>query len=681
MNPSEQDKFKRKLDLLLKNEEYNKGYKMTIDYFKQFEIKEVENRLKNFELLVNKDGNKRKKSKYVEPLIKYINNSYPELIEYTTVCRELNIAFLEISLKIDKLFNKLKKYYFPHVYIIVISKIEKELHKILNISNNYEETDVIKTLSIQTNILSYHQMTVESLGKLLKKMIEEQYDFNNKIKDVESRNDFISYMKRVNKKIESDSKLISLINEISYTYFLSNEIKESDLRVNRNSQEVVEFVYKSEKEYLRRQISENRMSNFDINEFSKFIDENEIKESDFENKELDSVVEINDKNFKLKLDFISDEFLSNIRTTGISFFHNTEQIIFNNFIDLKKLKSKVKKSNKYMSYTFQEAKMYYFGLLALASFYYDGVENYNKRVGNFPLITISVFDQIQLNKIISQIIEMVFKEKIDESKLLDLKELFTFGNDDIYDLYYKPLVCSGSHIIIIPSVLRKNNFSRTFIKHMDKIDPSFKEGNIYEEYILSVLKEHKFKVYDIKKPSLNFKLESGKQGDIDILALKDGFLFYGQAKNRPQPLDLKDYTNSKRNIKKAFNQLEHAEEYLRSNPKHILNHFKVKNLDKFKLVPFIITNSFYNSGDRQRGIPIIDTSSFNKVFNDGSINIHRGKEVIYEKVLRKSEYVTGEEFYNYIQKPYFLDPKIYPLIHYPSAHTVGRRLYIIGLET
>ena len=98
-------------------------------------------------------------------------------------------------------------------------------------------------------------------------------------------------------------------------------------------------------------------------------------------------------------------------------------------------------------------------------------------------------------------------------------------------------------------------------------------------------------------------------------------IFYSQIKNRANPIESRDYIAFDRKInKKAIKQLNYAKEFLKSNPKYITDFFEIDDLKDFELVPFIITNSFYASGDKRKGIYITDTSSLNVFLEKGEIN-------------------------------------------------------------
>ena len=72
----------------------------------------------------------------------------------------------------------------------------------------------------------------------------------------------------------------------------------------------------------------------------------------------------------------------------------------------------------------------------------------------------------------------------------------------------------------MPSVIKNNNFNRTFIEHMNLIKANFKQGIAYEEYLKELFKKSGFIVYDKESPKLNFDMGNNKKGDIDLLMKK-----------------------------------------------------------------------------------------------------------------------------------------------------------------
>ena len=232
----------------------------------------------------------------------------------------------------------------------------------------------------------------------------------------------------------------------------------------------------------------------------------------------------------------------------------------------------------------------------------------------------------------------------------------------------------------MPSVIKNNNFNRTFIEHMNLIKANFKQGIAYEEYLKELFKKSGFIVYDKESPKLNFDMGNNKKGDIDLLMKKGKYIFYSQIKNRANPIESRDYIAFDRKInKKAIKQLNYAKEFLKSNPKYITDFFEIDDLKDFELVPFIITNSFYASGDKRKGIYITDTSSLNVFLEKGEINIKnfQGK-VVYTKKIKNGPVEEG--LINHLKNPYFKYEKLYYDLYIPRAYFINDKIYVFKVQ-
>lgn len=130
-----------------------------------------------------------------------------------------------------------------------------------------------------------------------------------------------------------------------------------------------------------------------------------------------------------------------------------------------------------------------------------------------------------------------FDKSISDEVLDELIYYYTYGAYGIFDVFCTPLLKYDNQYIIIPSVIMSNNFGRIFIDHIGKLEIDLKDGNIFEENLKIMLSDHDFKVYSPQKPQLNFTTRNGNKGDIDILAIKDNYIFCAQLKNKPMPLD------------------------------------------------------------------------------------------------------------------------------------------------
>ena len=234
----------------------------------------------------------------------------------------------------------------------------------------------------------------------------------------------------------------------------------------------------------------------------------------------------------------------------------------------------------------------------------------------------------------------------------------SYGAYGICDVFCTPLLQCREQYIIVPSLVMLTNFGRVFIEHINKLEIDFKKGDIFEENFKIMLREHDFKVYSPKKPQLDFTTQKGHIGDIDILAIKDDYIFCAQLKNKPMPLEQQEFTNYNRKLLKALKQLKYVNEYLNENPKKILDYYGIEDLRVFKIICFSVSNSFYRSGECIDGIYTTDISALNVLFDSGKITIKEGDKKI-TKYLRKDDKVIPEEFENFLKNPYFMWDGVY----------------------
>lgn len=614
----------------------------------------------------------------------YMKIHFKVLDDYIECCEVINQEYIILKEKLNKNIEKLYKFPYPTVKIVIISKLEKFIHQLMRQSREEEfnSTDAFEIYNIKYNSVMMYQAAVEGLNWILKDLSKKEDLFNNDIKYIKNQEKFYENLNDCFEQTLDPKKWVELINNLKSLNLIINEIKTEEIKVNNESNRIL-FKYKNIKEYKKKRIGDLRTYNFQ-----------QIQQRDFMQKELSDIIDIdeididnilkpknNSDNFELKVDFESKEFLYVLQECGKNFSFQVEQIYKNNLIDPESVDQKIKKGKKELTATYDDAIKFYFSIKSIAILYYTAVKFYHEKNDKLPQIPFLGIKKDGLYILIRQIFWVIKKNDLEKVKFNELIKLFTFGSDDIFDLYYKPLVVEQEeHIKIVPSLFENNNFSRTFLNHMNLINASFKKGWAFEEYIKKKFEENGFKVYNKQSPDLNFELDSNKKGDIDILMLKDEYIFYGQLKNRAQPLEDGDYISFDRKInKKAIKQLRHGEEFLKSNPDYIVNFFGIDDIDNYKLIPFIVTNSFYGSGEKREGIPIIDKSAL-EIFFRGYIAICEGNEVVFKKRLRDKDKSLGENFNQFLKEPYFLDEKLYPNLFFNKFDIINGKEIMLGFS-
>ncbi len=611
----------------------------------------------------------------------YMKIHFDVLKDHIESCRIINQEYIILKEKIDKNIKKLYKFPYSSVKIVMISKLEKYIHELMRQSREEESnsTDAFEIYNIKYNSVVMYQAVVEGLNWILQEISKKESLFDN---DIKTKEKFHENLNKCFTKTLEPKEWVKLINNLKSLNLIIDEIKTEEIKVNNENNRIL-FKYKNIFDYKKKRIGNLRTYNFQQMQHHDFMQKELNDTIDIDEINIDDILEPkNDsENFKLKVDFESKEFLYVLQECGKEFSYQIEQMYKNNLIDPESVEQKIKKRKTELTATYDDAIKFYFSIKSIAVLYYVAVKYYFEKNDKIPQIPFLGIKKDGLYNLTRPIFLVMSKNNLEKKKFNELVNLFAFGSDDVFDLYYKPLIFDNDqHIKIVPSLFENNNFSRTFLNHMNLINASFKKGWIFEEYIKKGFQKNGFKVYDKKSPGLNFELDSNKKGDIDILMQNGKYIFYGQFKNRAQPLERKDYKSFDRKInKKAIKQLKYGKEFLKSNPDYIVDFFEVDDINNYKLIPFIVTNSFYGSGEKREGISIIDKSAL-EIFFRGYIAIHDENEVIFKKSLLDKDKSLGQNFNHFLEVPYFLDEKLYPNLFFNKFDVINGKEIMLGFS-
>ncbi|MFT9180397.1 MAG: hypothetical protein ABF508_09035 [Zymomonas mobilis] len=140
----------------------------------------------------------------------------------------------------------------------------------------------------------------------------------------------------------------------------------------------------------------------------------------------------------------------------------------------------------------------------------------------------------------------------DEAKVNTIIKLFSTGIiADHLDLQYRPLIDIGSHYVIAPHLLARSNLVRNTI-----VANRLREGVIGPEDqmvkgVVDALISADFKV------NTSFKIKAGGQKmELDIVAWRDGHLFFFECKNAYHPCSVHEMRNSYDHLKVGRDQLD-----------------------------------------------------------------------------------------------------------------------------
>lgn len=677
------DKYLEDIDNFIMKEKYEELSSYTISYFKDKKIDEILNIIKFKELLLNKESSIKKKTKLIEPLKRYLMNKNLEIDYYVECCNLINDEYRRIHDYREMQLKELFKYDVNIVLMNILSKTENYNHKIIR-NSCVEDNNIIYNMNTRSNSMNEYQSTIEGLGLFIKDILGCKEEFKH-IEVWSNKEQFRSSLKRCNKKTFKNEEIILYLNSIVNLDFITKKIQEYSFKPVKIGNEVF-FEYLNIEAYKKKAIAGERCDIYDHNHFLEYTYNGENSklselEKKFECVDWNNLIEYDNSHnhFVLKFTLFSDELISIMIESFKEFKFQKDEMKGNAFIS-DEVFNKITGEDLNFNITYNDAIDFYFILKIISLTYYKAVIHYYKKLNKDPSLpflglTIEVF-----YKIIKPLYSKLFKEEIKKSKIEELIKLYTFSENNIFDLYYKPIIRIKDKIMIIPSVIERNNFNRTFINHMSQIGANFKEGILFEAYLKDVFKKYGFIVYDKDSPRLNFDMGNDKKGDIDLLMMKGKYIFYSQIKNRANPIESRDYIAFDRKInKKAIKQLNYAKDFLKSNPKYITEFFNVSDLNQYEFIPFIMTNSFYASGDKRKGVYITDTSAILFYLEKGKIQIRNSDgKIVYEKNLKTENIEEG--LILQLKEPHFKDEKLYYNLYFPRAYYIGDKLFVLKVK-
>jgi hypothetical protein len=473
-------------------------------------------------------------------------------------------------------------------------------------------------------------------------------------------------------------QLAPIIRGLNYLEWLTKEISLNHVTMNVYEHEV-SFIIRDKEEFLRYKLpfirDTARMQNVLRNK-------GKIEEYfGWGSQEIDysTVIKIKESGDDFKVNIDQNTFTAAYKRATETAYQNHLLIIEDMYItNLHELKIKDK------SISVLDVFFFYYCLHTLALIYFQGTKHFIQTTGKEARAPYLVIEKGQIAEIFKPILTTVLKRTIDSKEIDQMINLFTFGSDKIYDLYYKPLIQLGDKVIIIPSLFMMNNFSKTFLHHMKMLGVNLADrGDDFEKAVQDLLTEYGFDVYPTPMPYSYKYNEKQYDGDIDLIAKKGNHLFIGQLKNRLEPLEPQDYRGADKKIKKGVEQAEQAVLYINRNKDEFCTRFGIsrKELDRLEIYPFVLVSCFYGSGQIQGNIPVIDASALHRFLEEGEIRVHvvGKKEETYSRSIRTPGEVLSEEFKQFLIKPYFLSEDVYGL-HLATRHAyeINGRKFIIG---
>lgn len=638
----------KNIEEMILKKEYKSASDAIIAFLNSIDRNTIENWISYKEILVYKSLNKEYYENFIKPLTKKISIDFPEIENYTQQVSIINEVFEYLLENLEEDYQVYKGENLLFVVCRIISQYENFIHdlnKILNENENNPMIDKIMNIN-QTNI----EMAINSLNRMLRKIFSEKNKFTN----MGNIKDYREFIKKI-----SGGDFINIMCKLNSTDDVLEMVKANEVNVVAYDYENDEFKLKYPvKRMVKFDLPKLRQRTFDNINFIKYHKKSPQNLKILKGENIRSFVEMGEDAFKLKVDLLSEEFMINIKTILVDALRFTEFILFENYIDINKISENVVIHGNRMKFTFDDLIYCHIAILGLANYYYIAEELFDCEKQKHSITSLINLKKENLNSIIVAICSYCLNKMITKDVVDEVIDFYTYGSYDIWDVFCTPLICIGQQYIISPSVIMATNFGRVFIEHINKLEIEFKKGDIFEENFKLMLKEHDFEVYTPEKSQLNFTTAKGHIGDIDVLAIKDDYIFCAQLKNRPMPLERQEFINYDRKLHKALKQLKYVEEFLAENPKKILDFYDLRDLGKFKIIKFNVSNSFYRSGECIEDIYITDMSALNVLFDSGKITVRDGEKDII-KYLRKNDKVKAEELENFLKEPYFMQKGVY----------------------
>lgn len=596
--------------------------------------------LKGKKILINTSGNFKVGRIFCEPLIQWLKGKKQiKLDNYFLQCQFLNKHLEILHKEVEVILVNLQDSNAEMALFKIISSFENIIHEILD--DEFEEKNQFNLFEHLINEKeNIYESLVESLNIILKRWIEinQEGKFNKK---ATKEKDFYKL-----KPNEINSTQIEKILNFKWLYWLIDEVTINNLEMNYEK-DYVAFKNLDLERFIRnrlfilREDALNKKITIDLmknRKTEKEIDFNEILELKRDNK-----------HFALKLGDV--EILE--RMAQSIEIGRTENIKISYILKINNLAEL-----SYKDVNLQEAFIFYYCLRNFADIYYNAtklfIKNYNtKPIAPFLSISIEIIYN-QFKRVLSK----VFKRNLTLEDFNSWLTFYNFGEDNIYDLFYKPIIKVQDKIIILPSIFLRNNFYKTYAKHLQllKVDLSEK-GKVFEKSCRQLFKDANMKVYE-SDFLFNYRSEKENktiQGDIDVIAIMEDHIYISEVKNCLDPVEIGDYRGYIKVLKKANEQIEKILEYINKNPEEFYHRIGFEIIDgipKMKIVPLIIMSGFYKSGENINGTPILDYNSLDKFINDANLKLQSQNKIYIDIPIRSKE-LKVEEFNKHISEPYY----------------------------
>ncbi|WP_152643846.1 hypothetical protein [Paenibacillus terrae] len=587
--------------------------------------------------------------------------------EYVEQCRLLNRYIDKISNDRKQVIREMHEMHPLTAQHIIISVFEHFHQQLVHTSpDDFERLLYLHfTFGLETN----YESSISALSAMLRDWKEDVRIGRFKGKEVKV------YHFEDEIIVEFSQKLMPIIRSIHFLDWIANEVSQHTTTMEVTDSEVKLF-YRDFQEYrkymlpmfrdqTRKQNTQRKLHLLVAERFSW-----SKRELDYEKVIKDS----GDRHFSLKID-------------DVEFFEAYKYIAEISYQSYLKIKIEMYIMNfdelKCRGFNVLALYFFYYSLMAVAFIYFMATRHYEDTREKLPLFPYLRISKNDIGKMLIPVLAMITKQEFSQKDIDNLLAFYEFGSDKLFDMYLKPVIIFGDEVVLVPSLFMMNDFPRTFLHLLNKLNVNFEErGDTYEVCMRERFMQNGFMVFTDKFP-YNYNYEGNMQsGDIDIIARLGNYLFVGEAKNKFEPLDSKGQINVDRTIRKAVKQAKNFVKYIERNPQEFSQRFGIstEELTTLTIQPFVLVNCFYGSGQVIDNIPIVDTSTIEKYF-DGEIRVYYGDKVITSHLIRSEGPIRPQEFRDNLYSPYFIDHDVYNFsLQSRHVEIIDDKKFMIGPE-
>lgn len=247
----------------------------------------------------------------------------------------------------------------------------------------------------------------------------------------------------------------------------------------------------------------------------------------------------------------------------------------------------------------------------------------------------------------------------------------------VFDIQYQPIVKKEQYYSIPYNILANSNILRNSLQLSGK--------RFYEDGKNDPISQQLYNAALIRTEQVK-QNQRYKDGELDVVALIDGFLFVFECKNPTLPCNPFEARTSYDYIKKAAEQLDRFKENY--NSKEFRESFGRSlgwNITSAKLVTCIVMSNRMFLGHRVNGHAVRGIRDIITQIDSGIISMLVGIEDIEEKRFWRGDNFSGEDLRRYIEEDTLIKPvwnamlpteKTYPL----KEHSIKQKSFALNLE-